>query len=887
MRIQRQFSSATEDIYEAISFCEYLTHDEETIIVPAHWSDAASACVKLNILSAEPIPVATLVQKCDGVPEWLCPRKPDISILETLSASMRYCTETDIRQALNRFAGGVTARLWDAKIFDGEEDARTFFDELRFVILHQMVMPEVALLKTVGLEWAYGIFETTDISLSSVIGRDVSGLSDMCHANTGAGYVADQTGFGAGAILPWLKLFEQAKQCGLDNLNVEQSITSEKSCVFLDVGHPESREFIRFRQKEDEKHVVLSVGQGRLETHLQMIMDACNRNSVYGFDPALNPVLKTAVQNAKRDGVSDGAIQATLLKALNGDEEAVLQKDKMDVCGDLDIANPAFKTTIRLPDNFIEQALMGYDYPLTDVIGDVVGSVNAEDLWFDIAEANWACGDPSAFFTDTVNVWNTCSGDGQIKAMDANGGYTFFAGTSALSAALNITAFSGMDGDFDIAGFLQVTQLTTMMLDTLIPEASDYRNLGIGLTGAAPYLMAQGLPYDGEHARSAMAAISALMTAEVYRTSSLLSEILKPFPRYLANKASVISVLENHLACLEGDMSLYQDSVKRPSAFQGKSCIDKNIFDQAKAIWQENIKSVRQSGLRNAQATHIAEMPIENNLLSMRANGLRPVQEIARFEGFFGDNESNILYGRKLDDCVISGLKALGYGASQIDDIHFYVTGHGSLFDAPAIDHEALKKKGFCQAQFDALEQALKSVMDIRYAFNPWVLGEGFCEHSLGFDKAKLKDPSFDMLTALGFSERDVTAANKYCCGRMTLKDAPHISLNLEHMMIFECELPVEKIIAMMTSVQPFISGSIGQMINVKVQTTVDEVRGFYKNAWESGLKQLSLYREQSGFTNPSVLPMSMVLEPFAHRQAANDVRENVSDTSSDEAVLF
>ena len=99
----------------------------------------------------------------------------------------------------------------------------------------------------------------------------------------------------------------------------------------------------------------------------------------------------------------------------------------------------------------------------------------------------------------------------------------------------------------------------------------------------------------------------------------------------------------------------------------------------------------------------------------------------------------------------------------------------GTLDDAPGVNHATLKAKGFTEAALNALESALGSAFDIKFAFNKWTLGESFCRTALGLGDAELDDLSFDLLAALGFTRAEVEAANIYCCGAMTLEGAPHL----------------------------------------------------------------------------------------------------------------
>ena len=54
-----------------------------------------------------------------------------------------------------------------------------------------------------------------------------------------------------------------------------------------------------------------------------------------------------------------------------------------------------------------------------------------------------------------------------------------------------------------------------------------------------------------------------------------------------------------------------------------------------------------------------------------------------------------------------------------------------SLADAPALNHAALKAKGFGDEQIAKIESGLASAFDIKFVFNKWTLGEDFCRNVL------------------------------------------------------------------------------------------------------------------------------------------------------------
>ncbi len=180
--------------------------------------------------------------------------------------------------------------------------------------------------------------------------------------------------------------------------------------------------------------------------------------------------------------------------------------------------------------------------------------------------------------------------------------------------------------------------------------------------------------------------------------------------------------------------------------------------------------------------------------------------------------------------------------------------GHGSLAQAPAINHGSLKAKGFDAEAIAKAEAAVKTAFDIKFAFNRWTFGDDFLTKSLGVSAAQLADPKFDLLSHLGFSKADVEAANVHVCGAMTLEGAPY--LKAEHLPVFDCASPcgrigkrflsVESHIRMMAAAQPFISGAISKTINMPNEATVEDCLSSYLLSWRLALKANALYRDGS-----------------------------------------
>ena len=157
------------------------------------------------------------------------------------------------------------------------------------------------------------------------------------------------------------------------------------------------------------------------------------------------------------------------------------------------------------------------------------------------------------------------------------------------------------------------------------------------------------------------------------------------------------------------------------------------------------------------------------------------------------------------------------------------------------------------------MEKALPTAFDIKFAFNKWTLGADFLRDSSASTPADLAAPNFDLLAHLGFTKREIEAANIHVCGAMTVEGAPH--LKPEHYAVFDCANPCGRIgkrylsvdshIRMLAAAQPFISGAISKTINMPNEATVEDCKAAYLLSWKLGLKANALYRDGSKLSQP------------------------------------
>src|SRR6202011_3400808 len=155
-------------------------------------------------------------------------------------------------------------------------------------------------------------------------------------------------------------------------------------------------------------------------------------------------------------------------------------------------------------------------------------------------------------------------------------------------------------------------------------------------------------------------------------------------------------------------------------------------------------------GFRNAQTTVVAPTGTIGLVMDCDTTGIEPDFALVKFKKLAGGG-----YFKIINRMVPEALRKLDYGADQIVAMERYAVGHGTLAEAPGINHALLREKGFGDAQIQAMEGGLASAFDIKFAFNKWSLGEEFCSAVLGVPAEQLDDPTFDMLALLGFSKAE------------------------------------------------------------------------------------------------------------------------------------
>ena len=261
----------------------------------------------------------------------------------------------------DRLAGTWTYWAWKGGYFDAEEDARSFYDEMRFMLARQMAAPNSPQWFNTGLHWAYGIdgpaqghfyvdAATGEVHASTSayerpqphacfiqsIRDDLvneGGIMDLWvrearlfkyGSGTGTNFsalrAANEPLSGGGkssGLMSFLKIGDRAAGA------IKSGGTTRRAAkmVICDVDHPDIEEFIAWKVVEEQKVAALVAGSRLLQRHASAIMAACHDEAFAGkdrFDPAENLALRKAVREARKAFLPEGAIQQVILYASQG-----------------------------------------------------------------------------------------------------------------------------------------------------------------------------------------------------------------------------------------------------------------------------------------------------------------------------------------------------------------------------------------------------------------------------------------------------------------------------------------------------------------------------------------------------------------------------------------
>src|SRR5689334_10980253 len=495
--------------------------------------------------------------------------------------------ERSVRQMVGRVAGTIADWGRQRGYFATAEDSDTFEAELTHILLHQIAAFNSPVWFNVGFEeqpqcsacFILSVQDTMDSILDwntkeGRIFRGGSGSGINLSKIRGSNEPLAKGGTASGPVS-----FMRGADSWAGTIKSGGKTRRAAKMVVLDVDHPDIREFIWCKAKEEDKAAALR--------------DA-------GFDMSI-------------DG--DGFYSIQYQNANN---------------------------SVRLTDAFMHAVENDEDWQLiARITGEPIGEpIPARQLMQEIAEAAWRCADPGIQYDSTINQWHTCPASGRINASNPCSEYMHVDDSACNLASLNLMKFRRADGTMDVEAFKHAVDIVFLAQEIVVSPSSypteqiaenarAFRQLGLGYANLGAYLMADGVPYDSDAGRGTAAAITALMTGRAYLGSARVAAAMGPYERYPENR-------EPHNAV----MRMHRDA---SYSIPDSTCADTELLAAARSTWEATVMAGEQHGYRNAQAVVLAPTGTISFLMDCDTTGVEPDFSLVKFKELVGGGQMTIV----------------------------------------------------------------------------------------------------------------------------------------------------------------------------------------------------------------------------------------------------
>src|ERR1700722_4382339 len=515
--------------------------------------------------------------------------------------------EWSLKQLVDRVTDVYTRTGREHGYFATDEDAEIFDHELKYALIHQIFSFNSPVWFNVGTAspqqvsacFILAVDDTMESILDwykeeGLIFRGGSGAGVNLSRIRSSKELLSSGGTASGPVS-----FMRGADASAGTIKSGGATRRAAKMVVLDVDHPDIEDFIETKAKEENK--------------IRALRDA-------GFDMDLGgaDIISVQYQNANN--------------------------------------------SVRVSDEFMNAVEHGGEFGLNARLsGETIETVEAKGLFRKIAEAAWECADPGLQYDDTINNWHTNPETGRITASNPCSEYLSLDNSSCNLASLNLMKFLKPDDTFDAVKFAQMCELIITAMDISITfgefptekirdTTKAYRQLGIGYPTLGALLMATGHAYDSEDGRAIAGAITSLMTASAYKTSTELAAVGGPYDGYAKNATAHKGVMRTHADASPGAAPV--------------AAFDRSILDLANKTWQETLKAGEASGYRNAQASLLAPTGTIGFMMDCDTTGIEPDLALVKFKKLVGGGSMQIV-----NQTVPRALKNLGYQPEQAEAI--------------------------------------------------------------------------------------------------------------------------------------------------------------------------------------------------------------------------
>ncbi|HWC13354.1 MAG TPA: vitamin B12-dependent ribonucleotide reductase [Actinomycetota bacterium] len=336
--------------------------------------------------------------------------------------------------------------------------------------------------------------------------------------------------------------------------------------------------------------------------------------------------------------------------------------------------------SVRVTDEFMRAVVDGNQWAFRAVTtGETVETVDAKELFREIAQAAWECADPGVQYDTVINDWHTCPNTDRINGSNPCSEYMHVDNSSCNLASLNLMKFVDENDRFDVEAYKHAVEVMFLAQEISVGFASyptekiaenshKMRQLGQGFANLGALLMSQGLAYDSDEGRAWAASLMSIMTGHCYATSAKIAERVGAYEEYELNREPHLRVMNKHR----------EAAYEIPAAL----CPDE-LVSAAREAWDDAVSLGETNGYRNAQATVLAPTGTIGLLMDCDTTGIEPDLALKKTKKLVGGGTMSIV-----NQTVPRALRKLGYDETQIADIVAYIDEHSHVVGAPHLRDE-------------------------------------------------------------------------------------------------------------------------------------------------------------------------------------------------------
>lgn len=263
------------------------------------------------------------------------------------------------------------------------------------------------------------------------------------------------------------------------------------------------------------------------------------------LDAAGGPVALIHVIAGAADYIRQGGVR-------RGCNSVVMGVSHPDILGFIQAKNNPqaltnFYNSVSVSDDFMTRARTGAYYDLIGPnTGEVVGRLNAKEVFDRIIDQAWRTGDPGLVFTDRVNRDNPTPNFGRMETVTGCGEQALLPYESCNLGSINLARMLKSDGDFlsiDYDHIARVVKVAVKFLDNVIDinkfpvpvierATKRTRKIGLGIMGFADMLIRLGIPYNSTKAITVAEEVMEFINGKAHEASHELALERGVFPAW-------------------------------------------------------------------------------------------------------------------------------------------------------------------------------------------------------------------------------------------------------------------------------------------------------------------------------------------------------------------